>query len=108
MYVKRKEMDVASNLKVVEWLKAELVDTVAVLLKSLLKAGSDATGDALATLIIITYLIGKRVGVNFQIIDMRVRHKLNSSINQANEIEQHYGDLSQLQQYLEGKENKKR
>ncbi len=108
MNVKKKEIDITSNLRIVEWLKAELVDTVAVLLKSLLKAGSDATSDALATLIIITYILGRRVGVSFQIIDMRVKHKLNTSINEASEIEQWYGDLSQLQKYLENKENKTR
>jgi hypothetical protein len=105
---KKKEMDLAANQKVVEWLKAELVDTVAVLLRSLLKAGSDATSDALATLIIIAYILGRRVGVSFQIIDMRVKHKLNTSINETHEIEQWYGDLSQLNIYLENKETKKR
>ncbi|PKM78728.1 MAG: hypothetical protein CVU90_00145 [Firmicutes bacterium HGW-Firmicutes-15] len=108
MNVKKKEMDIATNLRIVEWLKAELVDTVGVLLKSLLKAGSDATSDALATIIIIVYILGRRVGVSFQIIDMRVKHKLNTSINETHEIEQWYGDLSQLQKYLERKEDKKR
>jgi hypothetical protein len=106
--LKKQEIDIGANLKIVEWLKAELVDTVAVLLKSLLRAGSDATSDALATLIIIAYVLGRRVGVSFQIIDMRVKHKLNSSINETNEIEQWYGDLSKLQNYLENKENKTR
>jgi len=104
----KKEIDITTNLKIVEWLKAELVDTVAVLLKSLLKAGNDATVDALATLIIITYILGRRVGISFQIIEMRVKHKLNSSIADAHEIEQWYGDLTQLQKYLENKESKKR
>ena len=104
----KREIDVATNLKIVEWLKAELVDTVGVLLKSLLKAGNDATVDALATLIIIAYILGRRVGISFQIIEMRVKHKLNSSINEAHDIEQWYGDLTYLQKYLESKENKKR
>jgi len=104
----KKEIDITTNLKIVEWLKAELVDTVAVLLKSLLKAGNDATVDALATLIIIAYILGRRVGISFQLIEMRVKHKLNSSINDAHEIEQWYGDLTQLQKYLENKESKKR
>jgi hypothetical protein len=101
-------LDVATNLKVVEWLKADLVDSVAALFKSLLKAGSDATGDALATIIISCYVLGKRVGVNYQTIDMGIMHKINSSINEAHEIEQMYGDLTELQKYLDRKEAKKR
>jgi hypothetical protein len=104
----KRELDITHNLKIVEWLKADLVDTVGVLMKSLMKAGSDATIDALANLIIIAYILGRRVGISFQVIEMRIKHKLNNSINDAHETEQFYGDLTQLQKYLEGKENKKR
>ena len=104
----KRELDITHNLKVVEWLKADLVDTVGALMKSLMKAGSDATVDALANLIIIAYILGRRVGISFQVIEMRIKHKLNNSINDAPENEQFYGDLTQLQKYLEGKENKKR
>ncbi|CFW99923.1 MazG-like domain [Syntrophomonas zehnderi OL-4] len=105
---KNKDLDIATNLKVIEWLKAELVESVGALLKSLLKAGNDATSDALATIIIVCYILGKRVGISFQAIDMRIRHKINTSINDAHEIEQWYGDLSDLQKYLDKKDNKKR
>ncbi len=108
MNIKNKELDIATNLKVVEWLKAELVESVAALLKSLVKTGSDASSDALATIIIVCYILGRRVGISFQAIDMRIKHKINSSINDAHEIEQWYGDLSELQKYMERKENKKR
>lgn len=108
MRLKSKEIDIATHLKVVEWLKAELLDSVAILFRSLLKNGSDATSDALATIIIVAYTLGRRVGISFQAIDMRLRYKLNTSINEAHEIEQWYGDLSELQKYLENKENKKR
>ena len=103
----KRDINIATNLKIVEWFKAELVDSVAVLFKSLLKAGNEATSDALANIIIITYLMGRRVGVSFQTIDMCLRYKLNTSINEAQEIEQWYGDLSELQRYLESKEKKR-
>lgn len=108
MNMKNKEIDIATNLKVVDWLKAELVDSVAVLFKSLLKASADVTADALSTIIITTYLLGRRVGIQFQTIDMVVNYKLNNSINEANEIEQWYGDLTELRQYIESREQKKR
>lgn len=104
----KRELDIPHNLKIVEWLKADLVDTVGALMKSLMKAGSDATIDALANLIIIAYILGRRVGISYQVIEMRIKHKLNNSINDTDETEQFYGDLTHLQKYLEGKENKKR
>lgn len=103
----KKEQDITENLKVVEWLKADLVDTVGAVMKSLMKAGTDATVDALANLIIIAYVLGRRVGISFQVIEMRIKHKLNSTISDTRENEQFYGDLIQLQKYLENKEHKK-
>jgi len=98
-----REIDIAKNLKIIEWLKAELVDSVGELLKTLLKAGTDAREDALATIIIITYLLGRKVGINFYSLDMKVRNKLSISINKSYEIEQWNEDLSDLSNYLESK-----
>lgn len=104
----KRELEITHNHKIVEWLKADLVDTVGTLMKSLMRSGSDATIDALANLIIIAYILGRRVGLSFQVIEMRIKHKLNNSINDTEETEQFYLDLINLQRYLEGKENKKR
>ncbi|MEA4925104.1 MAG: MazG-like family protein [Syntrophomonadaceae bacterium] len=104
----KKELDILNNIKIVEWLKADLVETVGTLMKSLLKAGNDATIDALANLVIIAYILGHRLGISFQVIEMRIKLKLNNSINDAHETEQWYEDLTHLQKYMEGKESKKR
>jgi hypothetical protein len=106
--VVKRELDVASNGQIIEWLKAELVDTVASLFRSLLKSGSDATVDALANLLIIAFVLGRRLGINFQIIELRVKHKLNSSINDTSGMDLYSEDLVYLQKYLESKESKKR
>lgn len=104
----KKEIDTAANIQVVDWLKAELLDAMASLFKSLLKTSSEFTADALATIIITCYLLARRVGIHFQTIDMIVNNKLNNSINEAHGIEQCYGDLTRLQEYLQNKEQKKR
>lgn len=104
----KREADITTNLKIIEWLKADLVEAVGTLMKAMLKAGNDATTDALATLIIIAYVLGRRLGISFQLIEMRIKLKLNNSINDTHEIEEWYDDLTHLQKYLEGKENKKR
>lgn len=100
---KHKEIDIAKNLRTIEWLKAELIEGVAVLFKSLLKTGSDATSDALSSIIMITYILGKRLGISFQSIDAKIKTKLNNQIKDKHELEEWYGDLSDLLKYMEGK-----
>lgn len=101
MASKTREIDVAKNLKIIEWLKAELVDSVGALFKALLKTGNDAAADALAAIIVVTYLLGKRVGVSFYTVDTRVKAHLLANINSGHEVERWYGDLSDLLHYIE-------
>lgn len=101
MGVRIRDINIAKNLRVIEWLKAELVESVAALFKSLMRGGEDAISDALATIIITTYILGRRVGITFQHVDMKVQGKLRLSINEAHEVEKWYGDLSGLLKYLE-------
>lgn len=103
MNARGKEIDIAQNFKIIEWLKAELIDAIAVLFKSLIKTGSEAKNDALASIIIITYLLGRRVGVSFSSVDGKIKDKLNTSIKKAQEVEQWHSDLSELLNYLESR-----
>ncbi|MDD3268972.1 MAG: MazG-like family protein [Syntrophomonadaceae bacterium] len=100
---KIKDIDITKNLKTIEWLKAELVDSVAALLKALLKTGNDMIADAVANIIIIAYLLGRRVGLNLHAIDAQIKNKLQTSIDESQEIGQWYGDLADLLNYLENK-----
>jgi hypothetical protein len=60
-----------------------LIDAVAELFKSLLKSGSEAVCDALATIMILAYLLGQRTGVSFSSIDQRIRNKLHISLDDS-------------------------
>ncbi|HZK42885.1 MAG TPA: MazG-like family protein [Syntrophomonadaceae bacterium] len=100
---KFREIDVAKNLRIIEWLKTELIDGVAVLFRSLLKTGSDATSDALASIIMVSYILGKRVGISFYNIDAKIKLKLAKQIKDTHELEEWYGDLSDLLKYIEDK-----
>lgn len=100
MIGKSKEIDIAKNLRVIEWLKADLVDTVGALFKALLKKGDDVAGDALASIIIICYLLGRRIGIDFTRTDVQIKSKLNNSIDNATESEQWNTDLLELRNYL--------
>lgn len=103
MKAKNKELDIARNLKTIEWLKAELLDSVALLFKALLQKGNDVMRDAASSIVIITYLLAGRVGVNFSALDQAVREKLRNSIKDSEEIGNWSGDISELYEYLESK-----
>lgn len=99
----KSQVDIAKNLRIIEWLKAELIDSVGALFRALINAGDDAVSDCLANIIITVYILGRRVGISFQHTDLKVEGKLRLSIHEAHEIEQGYGDLSALLAYLENK-----
>jgi adenosyl cobinamide kinase/adenosyl cobinamide phosphate guanylyltransferase len=98
-----REFDIARNVRMLEWLRAELVGSVAGLLKTMIKGGEEALLDCLAGIIITTYLLGKRIGINFSRIDQKMESKIKLSIEENHEIENWYGDLTALSQHLTAK-----
>ncbi len=90
----------AKNIKVVEWLKADLITSMSALFKSMLRNSEDLVLDALASLLITCYVLGRRLGVNFTRLDLRVEAKLRQGIDEEHEVEKWYGDLSTLLNYL--------
>ncbi len=99
----KSQMDLAKNIRIVEWLKAELLESVAALFKALLKTSDEAISDCLASIVISTYILGKRVGINFSYIDFKVESKLKLSINDIHEVETGFEDLKSLLVHLENK-----
>jgi len=98
---KSNELEIAKNLKMLDWLKAELAESVAALFKALLEKGNEAVLDALAAIIIICYLIGQRAGFSFLLVDNRIKEKLRISINNAIEEDSWKKELSNLAIYLQ-------
>lgn len=97
------DFDVTGNIRVIEWLKAELLGSVASLNRVLLKgskAGQDAIVDCLSGIIILSYLLSKRLGIEFSTIDLKVQNKLKIGILEEDEIEKVNGDLTKLLGYL--------
>lgn len=96
-----REPDIARNIRLLEWLQAELVGAVAGVLKAAVKGGQEAVLDALAGVIMTTYLLARRLGLSYTRVDLRLVEKLRASLAEGHEVEQWYGDLSALLRYLE-------
>ncbi|KUK11374.1 MAG: Uncharacterized protein XD50_0415 [Clostridia bacterium 41_269] len=95
------QIDVAKSIRMIEWLKAELVSNVGSLLKSFVKGSEELMLDCLAAVIMTAYLLGKRSGIPFRHIDQRLKEKIAAGIKSQHEVEQWYGDLSSLERYME-------
>lgn len=103
MGLPKEEIDVVKNHRVIEWLKAELVSSMGGLFKAILGGGEDLVADCLARIITSAYLLGRRMGLSFARIDLKMENNLKSNIAADHEIEEWYGDLSALSAYLEAK-----
>lgn len=97
------EVDIARNIRAIEWLRTELIGIVGVLCRAMLKGSSELMLDALSGLIMTTYLLGRRLGFTFSRIDARLSEKLGEYAREPHELEQAYGDFSALRTYIEDK-----
>ncbi|HBV97902.1 MAG: hypothetical protein JL50_07550 [Peptococcaceae bacterium BICA1-7] len=100
MFQGSSESDVAKNIKVVEWLKADLISSLSALYKGMLRASEERLLDALSGIIVTCYVLGRRLGYNFSKVDVAVEAKLRQGIKDSHEVEKWYGDLSLLLAYL--------
>ena len=97
------DFDLTGSIKVIEWLKAELLGSVSLLYRILLKgskASQDGITESLAGIIILTYLLAKRLGIEFSTVDSKLQNKLKVGILEEDEIEKAHGDLSKLLGYI--------
>lgn len=103
-----KNVDITKNIKVIEWLKSEILSAVAALFELLVKGvnnSQEAILDVIANIILVTYLLGRRLGFTFEKIDQKLESKARLGIVEEHKIEKWYGDLSKLLEYL--KRNRK-
>lgn len=92
--------DIARNIRVVEWLKADLLTSFSALFKGMLRGSEERLLDALSGIILTCYVLGRRIGFSFSRIDTTVEAKLRQGIEEGHEVEKWHGDLSMLLTYL--------
>lgn len=97
----QQEIDIAKHIHTVEWLKAEIVGSTAALFRAMLKDGDEQVLDALTSLVIATYVLGRRLGHSPAQLDANVAAAVRRSLADDHEVEKWYGDLTALLRYLE-------
>ena len=73
-----KGSDITKNVKIIEWIKNEILISVSDLFNLIFKGVKpidDKLQNILANIIMLTYLLGKRLGVDFDEIDYKIKEK---------------------------------
>lgn len=102
-----KSSDITKNIKIMEWMKTELILSIGDLFNLIFKGVKpldETLQDTLANIIMITYLLGKRLGIGFNEIDYKIKEKIKIGIDENHSVESWYGDLSKLKKYMDNKE----
>lgn len=104
MAVPEKELDITRNIKLIEWLKSELLIDLANLFRVLAKGAREemheAVSDIISNIILISYLLGRRLGISYNAIELKIRSKVKLGLVENHDVEKHYGDLSELSRHL--------
>ena len=102
-----KSSEVTKNVKIIEWMKNEILMSVSELFNILFKgvrSADEGLQDVLANIIMITYLLAKRLGISFNEIDYKIKEKISLGIKEDHSIEKWYGDLTNLKNHIENRE----
>ena len=97
------ESEIVRKLRLIEWLKAELVGSVSRVFHALAKGAEQPAADAMASVIVNCYVLGKRLGIDFPQMDEAISTRLEQNIKQETEVEKWYGDMSELRRHLRQK-----
>ena len=104
----KNNIDISRNIKMVEFLKCELLNSISAVFEALYKGAKDSQEmilEGLANIILVTYSLGRRLGIDYDAIDRKVQDKARVHILEEHHLEKWYGDLSSLHQHL--KDNRK-
>lgn len=102
-------VDIGRNIKMIEFLKCELLNSVSAVFEALFKGskeGQQMIIEGLSNIILVTYSLAKRLGIDYSSIDKKVQEKTRLHILEEHHLEKWYGDLSSLHQHLKGHGNK--
>ena len=97
------DFDITRNIRIIEWLKSEMLNSVAKVFSMLLSSGQsskEALTGYLGDVIVACYLLSKRLGIDYSTMDETIQNQIRLGIIEGNEIEKSYGDLSELQRHM--------
>ncbi|MGI6124388.1 MAG: MazG-like family protein [Acetivibrionales bacterium] len=95
-----KGIDITKNLRLIESLKGDLLLAVSQLYNEMAsetcESIRDVALDTLSDAIIISYLLSRRMGIDYPTMERQISSKIRLGLLQEHETEKYFGDLSAL------------
>jgi hypothetical protein len=95
-----KGTDISRNIRIIESLKSELLSGIASLYSRMADEGCEdireVALDTLSNTIIISYLLSRRMGLDYPALEKDINYKIRLGLIQGHETEKYFGDLSAL------------
>jgi len=111
MGFQEKEIDITRNIKIIEWLKSELLTDIATLFKVLINGVKEdvheVVCETLSNIILVCYILGRRLGNSYDVIEIKIENKIKLGLIENHDIEEYYGDLSDLSRHLRSRRSNK-
>lgn len=97
------ESEILRKMRLIEGLKAELITHIGQLYQAMAKNREQAISEGLAAVVVSCYILGKRLGINFDTLDKAVMAKVEQDIRKEQDVEKWFGDSSEYQRHLRQK-----
>lgn len=97
------DSDILRRLRFIEWLKAELAAHLAALLHALAKNSERAIAEALAGLVVTSYVLARRLGLDFEKLDSEIGAWLARYSAKEHDVDKWTADYAELERYLNRK-----
>ena len=95
-------MNVASNAKLIEVLKAEFIGEAADVIRVTISPGARTDLiDTLGASMLLAYMLARRCGISYEELDADIVKKAESGIDEHHVLETSYGDLTLLKKHFE-------
>lgn len=102
--MQERELDIAGTLRVIEKLKSQMLMDIAQLFSELNEPNRNSNierGDLLADIVILSYLLSKKLGIPYKQIDRRIINKTRVGLVESNANDRWHNDLAELLQHFE-------
>src|SRR5690606_25666752 len=99
-----KDMDIIKNIRTVEWVKSELLSSLAYLYEILIMDEDDnkkEISEVISNIILLSLLMGKMLGLSYEDVFNNLQNRIKLNIQKEHNIEKWYGDLSELLKFME-------
>lgn len=86
-----------------EWLKGELLSSVAELYREMSRQEPEVLAESLAHLVVAAFLLGRRLGIGYEELGARIGETIRTNIEGGHELERWYKDFSRLERFWQAR-----